>query len=140
MEKMCHRLALKIFDTKEDPIASFHEHTNLLDSAINLPRQAFGGNDLYPTLVDKAAILFYTMNKNHPFKNGNKRISAASLVVFLYINDMWLNAGKSEIADKTLDVAKSPRENKDIVLADLKEWIKGHIKPLPRNLKVKIKP
>lgn len=37
MEKMCHKLAVAVFDTKEDPIAHFHEHTDLLDSAINLP-------------------------------------------------------------------------------------------------------
>jgi death-on-curing protein len=130
MQNMCHRLALKVFDTKDDPIACFEEHTNLLESAINQPRQTFGGNELYPALIDKAAILFYGINKNHPFKNGNKRISAASLIVFLYINDLQINASKQEIVDMTLYVAKSPNNEMEEVLNDVKLWIKKHIEPL----------
>ncbi len=56
MERMCHRLALNVFDTEDDPIACFEEHTDLLESAINQPRQTFGGKELYPTLIEKAAI------------------------------------------------------------------------------------
>jgi death-on-curing protein len=134
MEKMCHRLALKVFDTKEDPIACFDDHTTLLESAINQPRQTFGGRELYPTLVDKAAILFYGINKNHPFRNGNKRISAASLIVFLYINNMWLNVNKSEMVDKTLYVARSPTNKMDEVLNNIKTWIGKHIEPLGNNI------
>jgi len=130
MEKMCHQLAVAVFDTQDDPIAHFHEHTNLLDSALNLPKQTFDGKDLYPTLVDKAAILYYSLNKNHPFKNGNKRISAASLMVFLYINDMWLDAGKNEVVNKTLEIAKSEMKDRDALLIEIKEWIQSHIVPL----------
>jgi|WetSurMetagenome_2_1015567.scaffolds.fasta_scaffold207640_2 death on curing protein len=127
MKNMCHRLALKVFDTEDDPIACFEDHTNLLESAITQPRQSIGGNELYPTLIDKAAILFYGINKNHPFRNGNKRISAASLIVFLYINDMRINASKQEIVDMTLYVAKSPTNEMEKVLNDIKLWIKEHI-------------
>lgn len=75
MEKMCHRLAVAVFDTKDDPIAFFHEHSEeKLDAALNLPRQTFGGNDLYPTLINKAAILFYAINKGHVFQIGLKNI------------------------------------------------------------------
>jgi len=130
MERMCHRLALNVFDTQEDPIACFKDHTDLLDSAINQPRQTFGGKELYPTLVDKAAILFYAINKNHPFRNGNKRISAASLIVFLFINDMWLDVGKSEMVKKTLEIAKSPMNKMSEVIEDIKLWIGEHIEPL----------
>lgn len=133
MEKMCHRLALNLFDTKDDPIACFEEHTDLLESAINQPRQTFGGKELYPTLVEKATILFYGINKNHPFRNGNKRISAASLIVFLYVNDMRLDASKLEIVKKTLDIAKSPTNEMNKVLSNTKEWIKKYIKPLRKE-------
>ena len=134
MEKMCHKYAVAIFDTKEDPIAHFYEHTHLLDSALNLPRQTFGGKDLYPTIVDKAAILYYTLNKNHPFKNGNKRIATISLMVFLFINDMWLDAGINEIVNKTLVIAKSDMKDKDKILEDVKKWIQEHVIPLPEAL------
>ncbi|MDD4074443.1 MAG: type II toxin-antitoxin system death-on-curing family toxin [Candidatus Pacebacteria bacterium] len=133
MQSMCHRLALNIFDTEDDPIACFEEHTSLLESAINQPRQIFGGNELYPTLIEKAAILFYGINKNHPFRNGNKRISAASLIVFLYINDMQITASKSEIVDMTLCVAKSPTNEMHQILDDIKLWIGKHIEPLKAN-------
>lgn len=103
MEKMCHRLAVALFDTTGDPIAPFRDHDrSLLESALNLPRQTFDGRDLYPTLVDKAAVLYYSLNKNHAFKNGNKRISTSSLLVFLYINGHWIDAGKEEMVKKAL--------------------------------------
>ncbi|MEK7211441.1 MAG: type II toxin-antitoxin system death-on-curing family toxin, partial [Patescibacteria group bacterium] len=99
-----------------------------------MPRQTFDGKELYPTIIDKAAILFCAINKNHAFRNGNKRISAASLMVFLFINDKWLDAGKTEIVEKTLYVAKSGEPGtpkKEEVMEDIKRWIGGHIIDAP---------
>lgn len=128
MQKMCHRLAVAVFDTKEDPIAPFKEHERpLLDSALNLPKQTFGGVELYPDLITKAAVLYYTLNKNHPFRNGNKRIATSSLLVFLFINNKWLDAGKSEMVEKALAVAKSMPEEREHVLNDLKQWVGAHL-------------
>jgi len=131
MEKMCHKLAVAIFDTKEDPIAQFHEHNNLLDSALNVPKHDSG----YPALVDKATILYYVLNKNHPFKNGNKRIAATSLLVFLYINDKWLLVGNQALYEKTLDVAKSDRTDKEKVITEIKKWIKENMVSLSEVIK-----
>lgn len=131
MERMCHRLAMAVFDTKDDPISPFEEHTiALLDSALNLPRATFDGRELYPTLVDKATILYYTLNRNHPFRNGNKRIATAALLVFLYINDRWLDAAIQEITNKTLEVARSESRARKAVLASIKSWITDHLAPL----------
>lgn len=128
MEKMCHRLAVAVFDTRSDPIAPFHRHTReLLDSALNLPRQGFGGKELYPTLIDKAAMLYYTLNKNHPFENGNKRIATASLLVFLFMNDHWLDAGKDEIVRRTLFIAESKPSEREMVLGSIRNWISEHL-------------
>lgn len=128
MEQMCHGLAVAIFDTKEDPIALFHEHDlEKLDAALNLPRAGVMHEEHYPTLVDKAAILYYVLNKNHPFKNGNKRIAATSLLVFLFINDMWLSVSNKELSNKTLYVADSDRADKDKILSEIKKWIKDKI-------------
>ena len=124
MKKMCHKLAVAIFDTKEDPIANFHEHdSDKLDASLNLPKHDIG----YPTLIDKATILYYVLNKNHPFSNGNKRISAVSLLVFLFINDKWLLVSNQELYEKTLYIAKSDRTEKDKILVEIKEWIKQHL-------------
>lgn len=128
MERMCHGLAMKVFDTTEDPIAQFTDHDiALLDSALNAPRQTFDGKDLYPTLEEKAAILYYTLNKNHPFQNGNKRIATASLLVFIYINDKWLQVPKNELLMKTLEIAKSFPEDREKLLKECVIWIREHL-------------
>lgn len=82
---------------------------------------------MYPTLAAKAAVLWYTLNKNHPFGNGNKRISAASLLVFLYINNHWLDAGKTELVDQSLRIAKSAASEREGLITDLENWIAAHL-------------
>lgn len=132
MEKMCHKLAVAIFDTKEDPIAHFNEHDfEKLDAALNVPKHDSG----YPTLIDKAAILYYVLNKNHPFWNGNKRISAVSLLVFLFINDKWLLVSNEALYEKTLYIAKSDRTEKDKIIIEIKQWIKENLVPLSDVIK-----
>jgi death-on-curing protein len=127
MELMCHRLAVDLFDLTEDPITPFTQHDQaLLESALDLPRAAFQGKDMYPTLAAKAAVLWYTLNKNHPFGNGNKRISAASLLVFLYMNNHWLDVGKTELVNRSLQIAKSAASEREELLAELESWIAAH--------------
>lgn len=62
-------------------------------------------------------------------------MATISLLVFLFINDMWLDAGKNEMVDKTLYVAKSDRKDKNKVLEEIKKWIGDHLIPLPDELK-----
>ena len=136
MKKVCHKLAVAIFDTQEDPIALFHEHEiERLDAALNSPKAGMVDRELYPTIIEKAAILYYTLNKNHPFKNGNKRISATSLLVFLMINDKWLMVKNEELYQKTLDIAKSERTDKEEILTDIKLWIGKNMIPLSEFIK-----
>ena len=128
MERMCHRLAVALFDLTDDPITPFVQHNQgLLESALDLPRTAFQGKDMYPSLPAKAAVLWYTLNKNHPFGNGNKRISAASLLVFLFINDHWLDAGKTEIVNQSLRIAQSAANERETLISDLENWIGDHM-------------
>ena len=58
----------------------------MLDSALNAPFQTFGGEDIYPSLQQKAARLCFGLVKNHPFVDGNKRIGAHVMLVFLALN------------------------------------------------------
>lgn len=51
----------------------------LIESAVNAPFQTFGGQDLYPTIFDKAAQLAYGLTKNHGFVDGNKRAAIHSM-------------------------------------------------------------
>ena len=55
----------------------------LLDSALHAPFQGFGDASAYPSLLQKAARLGYGLIKNHPFFDGNKRIGAHTMLVFL---------------------------------------------------------
>ena len=135
MGKMCHPIAVALFDTTEDPIAKFDEHElRLLDSALNNPRQTFDGKELYPTLEEKAAILYYGLNKNHPFRNGNKRIATASLMTFLYMNGYWLAGDKRKIEDYlvylAIRVANAVSKDREKLLKELRGWLATHLAPV----------
>ena len=67
------------------------------------------------------------MVKNHPFQNGNKRIAITTLLVFLYLNDRWLNAGLNEFYDFSTCVAASKAENKASVVLEIRKFIKDHM-------------
>ncbi|HBE51652.1 MAG TPA: type II toxin-antitoxin system death-on-curing family toxin [Cyanobacteria bacterium UBA11369] len=68
----------------------------LLESAIAQPRMTFGGEDLYPSLLEKAAALGFSIIMNHPFIDGNKRTGHAATETFLVLNGMEINASVDE--------------------------------------------
>ena len=77
----------------------------LLESALAQPMQGFGGEYFYPSLPDKAAVLVWSITKNHPFNDGNKRAALTTAVTFLAFNGHFLLAGQSEAVAMCLDVA-----------------------------------
>ena len=76
-----------------------------LESATAQPRASFGGNDLYPSLEEKAAALAFSLIQNHPFVDGNKRAGHAALETFLVLNEKELNADADESERIILAVA-----------------------------------
>jgi death-on-curing protein len=64
----------------------------LLESAVAQPRMTFGGEDLYSTLVEKASALCFSVVKNHPFVDGNKRVGHAIMETFLILNGYEITA------------------------------------------------
>lgn len=70
--------------------------------AVNNIYQTFGGTELYPTLEEKAAMLLYSITKDHCFHDGNKRIAASCFLYFMQKNDMLYVNGKKRIDDNTL--------------------------------------
>lgn len=70
--------------------------------AVNNIYQTFGGTELYPTLEEKAAMLLYSITKDHCFHDGNKRIAASCFLYFMQKNDMLYVNGKKRIDDDTL--------------------------------------
>jgi len=94
----------------------------LLDSAINMPYQTFGGADLYPSIVEKAGRLGYGLIKNHPFVDGNKRIGTHAMLVFLAINDVALEYDDSELIETILAVAAGKISDEELT-----SWLYKHI-------------
>ena len=96
-----------------------------LDSATAQPKATFGGADLYPTLVDKAAALCFSLVQNHPFVDGNKRVGHAAMETFLVLNGAEIHAAVDEQERLMLDLAAGlidrPR---------LTDWLRQHLKPL----------
>ena len=88
-------------------------HLPALESALAQPQMTFGGEDLYPTLVDKAAALGYALIKNHPFLDGNKRTGHATVEVFLVLNGYEIRAAVDEQEHVILQMAASEIEREE---------------------------
>jgi len=92
---------------------------NLLASAVNTPFQTFMGNDLYPSIYDKAAQLCYGIANNHPFTDGNKRTALHSMYVYLIINGIDITASQQEVENLIINVAAGNMTN-----TELAEWLR----------------
>lgn len=93
----------------------------LVDSAVNNPFLTFDGGYLYTSVENMAAMLGYGLCKNHPFCDGNKRIAAHSMLVFLDVNGVELNYTQQELIDLFMSAAKF-----QLVLVDIISWIVEH--------------
>ena len=87
----------------------------LLQSALAAPFQSFSGTDVFPSLQQKAARLAYGLVSNHPFIDGNKRIGAHAMLVFLELNGIVLEYSQNELSDLFLSVAASNQNYEDIL-------------------------
>jgi death-on-curing protein len=91
-------------------------------SALSQPRVSVEGQDAYPTLLDKAAALGFSLIRNHGFIDGNKRIAHAAMDVFLVMNGMEIRAPVDEQERFMLSLAagKVSRES-------LTEWLRSNV-------------
>ena len=97
----------------------------LLEGSLAQLRQTFSGVDLYPTLIEKAAVLGFSLIKNHPFVDGNKRVGHAALEVMLMLNGNEMTASKESTEAVVLAVASGTLDRQAWT-----EWVKEQIKPL----------
>ena len=93
----------------------------LLESAVSAPFQCFDGTDAFPSLQQKAARLGFGLVKNHAFIDGNKRIGAHAMLVFLALNGIELAYTQEELSDMILGVAADKLSFEDMV-----KWILTH--------------
>ena len=96
----------------------------LLSSAIRAPFQSFGGYDVYLDIEHKAARLAYGLVQNHAFIDGNKRIAAHVMLVYLKVNGVTLTYTQEELQDIFLGLAAS-----EVTFNDLVGWIMNHEVP-----------
>lgn len=93
----------------------------LLESALNTPFQSFDGQDVYPSIQQKAARLGYGLIQNHAFVDGNKRIGAHAMLVFLLLNGIELEYTQQELSGMILAIASGELQFQDMV-----NWIINH--------------
>ena len=85
------------------------------------PFQTFAGKDVYPSLQQKAARLCFGLVKNHPFVDGNKRIGAHVMLVFLALNGIELQHTQTELSDVILQLAAGSLQSSELL-----DWILTH--------------
>lgn len=93
-----------------------------LEAALAQPRMTFDGVDLYPTLVEKASALGYSLVMNHPFVDGNKRTGHLAMETFLVLNDHELNVAADEQEATILQLASGVLSRQAFT-----EWIRKHV-------------
>mgnify|MGYP001594990357 CR=1 FL=1 len=122
-EYVCFDLARELL-TYQEPIPDYSTRDNgLLESALGAPSQTFDQKLLYPTLQKQATILFYSLIKNHPFRNGNKRIAVMALLAFLSINAKWINIKPKKLYETACMVSESLPNKRNEILDLLEKMI-----------------
>ena len=94
----------------------------LLDSAVSTPFQTFADQELYPSLLEKAARLGFGLICNHPFIDGNKRIDTHAMLVFLDINQITLSYEDDDLIETILRVASGTLDYNGLL-----GWLQEHL-------------
>lgn len=93
----------------------------LVESAVARPQAGFGGEYLYISIFDKAAALFQSLLKNHPFVDGNKRTALSSASLFLKKNGYRLTNNHQEEVEFAVRV-----DNGNLTVEQISKWLKMH--------------
>ena len=93
----------------------------LLDSALHAPFQSYANKYMYPSIQQEAARLGFGLVTNHAFIDGNKRIGAHAMLVFLALNGIELEYSQDELVNIFLNIATGKSS-----LNDLLHWIIDH--------------
>ena len=95
----------------------------LLESAVNQPRMTFGEQELYPTIIDKASALCFSIVMNHPFADGNKPTGHAAMETFLVLNKLETSASTDEQEQIILNLASG-----ELRRGAFTEWLQQNVK------------
>lgn len=95
----------------------------VLESAVNRPKAAIGHEELYPSLLEKAAALLHSLISNHPFVDGNKRTAFMAMQEFLRLNRYRFDVDTESALEMMLGIAVGEVNFREIVV-----WIEQHAK------------
>jgi death on curing protein len=95
---------------------------NGLESALAQPTMTFAGQDLYPTLIEKAVALCFSLVMNYPFIDGNKRAGHFAMETFLVLNGKEIEAAVDEQERVILGLAAGEIEREEFT-----EWLAAHL-------------
>ncbi|MBO6792920.1 MAG: type II toxin-antitoxin system death-on-curing family toxin [Balneolaceae bacterium] len=111
----------------KETILLFHDHQietyggsrgirdeGLLESALALPQQSFGGEFVHKTIFEMAAAYGFHLCKNHPFIDGNKRTALVAMFTFLHVNGWRINAEKKLLYSVIIDLASGKLDKKEL--------------------------
>ncbi len=96
-----------------------------LEAAISRPQATFGGKDLYPDIMSKAAALAHSLLINHPFVDGNKRTAFACMELFLQENNYVISADDDACEEMILRVIRKEMDDRGIAT-----WLRKNSRPL----------
>ena len=99
-----------------------------LESALAQPKAAFAGRDLHRTLAEKAAAPGFSLAKNHPFVDGNKRVGFEAMRLMLRLNGYDLHVSHEAKFDFVMEIAKGKLTEQAIA-----DWLKYHSRPYRRR-------
>ena len=142
VKRLAYELAAELFSDYDSALPAFalfggeHGGGALLDSALALPRQTFGGRPLYPRIPHKAGVLLRSLIKNHPLVDGNKRMAMATTAVFLLMNGHILLPSSEEMVRFALEVAQS---EPDMDWRDVATWVRQNTIPMGGDMKQAIR-
>jgi len=113
-------IASEITGTSANTLARI-SRVDLLDSALAVPASSFDGEEFYPNIFDKAAVLGSRIVRNHPLHDGNKRLAWSSVVIFLDLNGVNLQVSDDDAVSTILNLAADSLGEKDF-----SSWLQGN--------------
>ena len=123
MKLLTKRQIILLHDQLIDETGGAHgiRDEGLLESAVLTPMQTFEGTELFPSVEEKAARLGYGLVKNHAFVDGNKRVGAHAMLVFLAVNGIRIWYTQKELSDIIVQIASGEKDYPDLLL-----WLRSH--------------
>ena len=96
-----------------------------LESAVARPQATIEGDDLYASVLEKAAVLLHSLALNHPFQDGNKRTAFTALGLFLHYNGMVLEGSRTDAENFVVNVADT-----HVDVETIGDWLQSHARSI----------